>query len=210
MSCRRTACLLLAAASVLVCAGAHADERRFLERPPTVEEFLAFLDAGGRASEGGTRGIRIKTPSGEVVEAAPDAPARIEAGYTTIPAAPEAQPAAAPDVGPNILAAPVNFALDSAEIPASFLPYLDSLAAALGRPESRGVRVLITGHTDSQGSADYNLALSMRRAASVERFLLGRGVRADQILCTGRGEAEPVEGLASDHSFNRRVEFQTL
>jgi outer membrane protein OmpA-like peptidoglycan-associated protein len=52
--------------------------------------------------------------------------------------------------------------------------------------------VTIVGHTDPAGPADYNRALSLRRAEAVKRFLNSRSVKTD-IAVEGRGEDEPID-----------------
>ncbi|MCL2644025.1 MAG: OmpA family protein [Betaproteobacteria bacterium] len=68
----------------------------------------------------------------------------------------------------------------------------------------------VGGHTDSTGSADYNLKLSDRRAASVVRYLTGKGVDAAQLKSKGYGSTRPlIAGANNDaaHAQNRRVEL---
>jgi outer membrane protein OmpA-like peptidoglycan-associated protein len=70
-------------------------------------------------------------------------------------------------------------------------------------------RVLVEGHTDSQGRADYNQQLSQRRAETVSAYLVGRGIAADRVTAQGFGSTRPIadnkstEGRAN----NRRVEI---
>ena len=54
-----------------------------------------------------------------------------------------------------------------------------------------GARVTATGHTDTSGPADYNMALSLRRANAVKDALVGNGVSPAAISVSGKGE----EGL---------------
>lgn len=69
-------------------------------------------------------------------------------------------------------------------------------------------RVRVEGHTDSTGSAEYNVALSQRRAAAVADALRARGVSAQQIAMAGRGERYPIatNTTAAGRQQNRRVE----
>jgi outer membrane protein OmpA-like peptidoglycan-associated protein len=71
-----------------------------------------------------------------------------------------------------------------------------------------GTEVLIVGHTDSVGSADYNMRLSYRRAESARQFLVGQGVPAARIRVEGRGMTEPVATNETEagRQQNRRVE----
>ncbi|MDR0672996.1 MAG: OmpA family protein [Zoogloeaceae bacterium] len=69
----------------------------------------------------------------------------------------------------------------------------------------------IGGHTDSIGSADYNLKLSERRAASVVRYLTGKGVDAARLRAKGYGASRPLvaetDGNDAARAQNRRVEL---
>ena len=70
-------------------------------------------------------------------------------------------------------------------------------------------KIVVEGHTDSQGSADQNQGLSDRRAQSVVTFLVSRGVPADKIRAEGLGPTRPVadNGTAEGRANNRRVEI---
>ena len=68
--------------------------------------------------------------------------------------------------------------------------------------------VLIVGHTDSVGTDSYNAALSARRAASAQSYLVTQGVTTSRLRSAGRGETEPIAPNATDEGRqkNRRVE----
>jgi outer membrane protein OmpA-like peptidoglycan-associated protein len=70
-------------------------------------------------------------------------------------------------------------------------------------------RIRIQGHTDSTGTAAHNEELSLRRAQAVRDVLMGRGVRQEQMIVEGVGEARPVADntSASGRARNRRVEL---
>ena len=70
-------------------------------------------------------------------------------------------------------------------------------------------RIRVEGYTDSVGSASSNEELSLRRADSVKRVLLGRGVTSGQITALGMGETSPVADnrTAAGRAENRRVEL---
>ena len=71
------------------------------------------------------------------------------------------------------------------------------------------IKVEIQGHTDSTGTAKWNATLSQRRAESVMKYLVSKGVPAAQLTAKGFGPTNPVasndtpEGRAK----NRRVDF---
>jgi len=68
----------------------------------------------------------------------------------------------------------------------------------------------VIGHTDSDGAADYNQALSERRAMSVATYLRSTGVAGQRLLAAGYGETSPVSSNASEagKQKNRRVEIR--
>ena len=70
-------------------------------------------------------------------------------------------------------------------------------------------RITATGHTDTSGSADYNLELSQRRAEAVASELVRQGVPATDIVTIGRGEEDLLVPTADGvrEARNRRVEI---
>ncbi len=101
----------------------------------------------------------------------------------------------------------INFALNSHEILEDSFDLLDHMAQLLkNHPEITTLHVI--GHTDAAGSADYNLKLSDKRAASVVEALRQRGI-TQNIDSKGKGKSEPVckEDTDECHEKNRRVEF---
>jgi OOP family OmpA-OmpF porin len=73
----------------------------------------------------------------------------------------------------------------------------------------QNARVTCTGHTDTAGPANYNMALSLRRANSVKDALVREGVPSGQIAVVGRGEesllVQTRDGVREPQ--NRRVEI---
>lgn len=78
--------------------------------------------------------------------------------------------------------------------------------------ENPKIRILITGHTDSQGSDEFNQRLSEGRSASVKAEMVKRGIDASRIETDGKGESEPVDTNATDEGrqHNRRVQITIL
>lgn len=72
--------------------------------------------------------------------------------------------------------------------------------------------VLIEGHTDSQGGANLNQALSQRRAEAVRQALIQDGVEGSRLRAVGLGKERPVadNGSAEGRARNRRVEIVVL
>lgn len=84
---------------------------------------------------------------------------------------------------------------------------LDAVAEALKNQSDH--KMVVEGHTDSQGSESENMVLSQKRAQTVRDYLVSRGVPTNIITSNGLGQSRPVadnrspEGRAN----NRRVEI---
>ena len=98
------------------------------------------------------------------------------------------------------------FGFDSDQLQPAARDNMRRFAASLQKYPN--TRTLIVGHTDSDGSAAYNLDLSDRRALSAASFIAAEGVDRARITTAGRGEAEPIATNATDagRQQNRRVE----
>jgi outer membrane protein OmpA-like peptidoglycan-associated protein len=72
-----------------------------------------------------------------------------------------------------------------------------------------GLNLAIEGHTDSTGTAEFNLNLSRQRADGVRQFLIMQGLSPDTITANGLGEADPIadNSTAAGRKQNRRVEI---
>jgi outer membrane protein OmpA-like peptidoglycan-associated protein len=69
---------------------------------------------------------------------------------------------------------------------------LDALAAHLLDEKDRIAHISVAGYTDRLGSDEYNQVLSQRRAETVAKYLVAKGVSDDLISAEGHGKAEPV------------------
>lgn len=100
----------------------------------------------------------------------------------------------------------LTFASDSANISPAIQSDLRQIAGSLVRYPDSTVQVI--GHTDSDGSAEYNLTLSERRASTVADEIQAGGVPYHRLSTFGRGEAQPVASnlTAEGKAMNRRVE----
>jgi hypothetical protein len=106
--------------------------------------------------------------------------------------------------------------------PGRFLVYFDTAQARLGAGAAQVVataaqeyqrtgaaQIEVSGHTDTVGSAESNLALSQRRAQAVADELIRLGVPATEIVTVGRGEEDLLVPTADgvNEPRNRRVEI---
>ena len=89
-------------------------------------------------------------------------------------------------------------------------PSLEELSDVL---KERPTWVLeISGHTDDVGNADKNMVLSKKRAESVKRFLISKGVTEAQLVIKFFGETAPIADnkTAEGRQKNRRVEMKIV
>ena len=75
-----------------------------------------------------------------------------------------------------------------------------------------GLRIEVSGHTDSDGSSALNQRLSEARAGSVTQYLTRSGVGGNRISSVGYGEANPVvpNDTSENKRRNRRIEFSVI
>ena len=109
-----------------------------------------------------------------------------------------------------VLTMPSNITFDtnSSTVKSEFHGVLGSVAEVLAEYDKTYID--IAGHTDSQGSENYNQSLSEQRAISVGNLLLGRGIADVRVVALGRGESQPVadNGSANGRAQNRRVDLK--
>ena len=105
----------------------------------------------------------------------------------------------------------IEFETNGDKILSQSEPTLEAIRKTLEEnPQIKQVR--IEGHTDSTGSAAYNMQLSRRRASSVKKWLVEHGVAASRLSAFGCGESGPRDSNDSDdgRQHNRRTEFRIL
>ena len=104
----------------------------------------------------------------------------------------------------------VYFDSSQATIQARSNTLLDQMAKVLiEHPEI--IKVIIEGHTDDRGAADFNRTLSQQRAAAVRDYLVKKGVPAERLETQGFGPDRPVQPntTSEGRAANRRVDFLT-
>ena len=101
----------------------------------------------------------------------------------------------------------ITFDTDQADVKPQFYETLNSVAIVL--QEFNQTLVDVVGHTDSDGSAEYNLDLSRQRAGSVARYLTSQQLDPNRFSVDGRGKSQPIASNAtpSGKARNRRVEI---
>jgi len=101
----------------------------------------------------------------------------------------------------------IYFDVNKADVKPAMRARLTEIARALGTAPNQ--RVLIEGHTDSDGSNEYNLQLSRLRSESVRSVLVAGGVSPDRLEAQGYGETQPIatNATSAGKAQNRRVEL---
>ncbi|MFN3387428.1 MAG: OmpA family protein [Allosphingosinicella sp.] len=122
---------------------------------------------------------------------------------------PPPPPAPVPPPPPPAQIAPfmVFFDWDKADITPQAAAILDNAAATY---QTTGqAQVMLAGHADRSGPADYNVGLSQRRATAVREYLAGRGVPEGVMTTEAFGESRPLVETADGvrEPQNRRVEI---
>ncbi|MGE0372600.1 MAG: OmpA family protein [Gammaproteobacteria bacterium] len=226
---RRFLLAAMASCSVLLAASTSmAQTVRIFEEAPSLEQLRSIMIPESRGSM--ARTIVMKRPDAGMTRPAAMQPAAIHADVqapvptpaVATPEPPVARPVAHPvaRIAPPVAKAPaaqeqvadagivgfrINFAFDSAAIPASAHAFIERIAELM-RAEPQ-VKLRIEGHTDAQGAAGYNQVLSERRALSVAEYLVNQlGIEPNRLVLIGKGMSEPV---AEDPYApqNRRVQF---
>jgi len=101
------------------------------------------------------------------------------------------------------------FTFASSVIPENIRARLDAVVNVLSN--DRGAAdIEIAGHTDAVGPAEYNQALSEKRAEAVKAYLVEHGIAADRISVVGYGESDPrdTNDTVEGRRRNRRVEIR--
>lgn len=134
--------------------------------------------------------------------------------------APIPQPTPAPSPSPTpepqkIVLEDVHFKFDKADLTPAAKEILQKNIDII--KEYADVDVVIEGHTSMIGSAKYNMALSVRRAKSVEKYLIDQGISPQRLTTIGYGktrpeyhEKNPKKRESRAARMNRRVHFRII
>lgn len=114
------------------------------------------------------------------------------------------------EVGTTVRLNKIFFDYNKITLREASFPELDKVVELLKL--NPAIQIEIRGHTDSDGSDEYNLQLSQGRASQVREYLLGQWITSDRVIATGYGEsmAEVSNDTEEGKQINRRVEFTVL
>jgi OmpA-OmpF porin, OOP family len=169
----------------------------------------------GKARTSDVRGFSLAKPGGSTTTAKPaqkptrqanTSPTRPKSSTKSAPAAfamSKSRPTASDEKRVDLL---LTFKLGSAELTPAAMAEARVFAQALKLPALSSRKFVIEGHTDAQGSREYNLDLSQRRARAVADYLASLGVSRDRFEVRGYGFDRPLPGRSAANPGNRRVE----
>ncbi|MEQ9422975.1 MAG: OmpA family protein [Cyclobacteriaceae bacterium] len=111
-------------------------------------------------------------------------------------------------IGKKVEMNEVNFEFGSFNLTSETKAYLDKIIILLKAIENMDLN--ISGHTDNIGDRSENLKLSMKRAESVNNYLVENGINPSRLGHTGFGDTKPISDNNNDtgRALNRRVEFE--
>lgn len=107
----------------------------------------------------------------------------------------------------------IGFVTGSARLNATAQGAVNALAGVMRHCTMDGaLRAEIGGHTDSTGSEEGNMALSLARAQAVREALLARGIAADALTAEGYGPSQPIADNATEEgrAANRRTAIRWI
>lgn len=191
----------------------------FAQGNPSTSQIIQSLKPSGNLLQGGTRGIRLVSPSTPAAPAAssaaadrPHATRTAARPGTPTPSVATGQPPATREAAPSV-SLNVDFPTNSAALTPQAMNTLDTLGHALSSQDLATYRFRIEGHTDTVGSPAYNQALSQRRAEAVAGYLEQKfGIPTTRLQAVGMGE----QGLLvmtppqTAEIRNRRVEIVNI
>ena len=113
-------------------------------------------------------------------------------------------------VGSNTVLNNIFFDFDKYELKDKSIVELNKVTNFMNtNPE---VKIRISGHTDNQGSPQYNKQLSLQRAKAVYNYLVSNKIDSARIEYIGYGEEKPAfpNDTEENRSKNRRIEFEII
>jgi outer membrane protein OmpA-like peptidoglycan-associated protein len=113
-------------------------------------------------------------------------------------------------VGSNTVLNNIFFDFDKYELKDKSIVELNKVADFMNK--NPDVKIRISGHTDNQGSPEYNKQLSLQRAKAVYNYLVSTKIDSTRIEYIGYGEEKPAypNDTEENMSKNRRIEFEII
>jgi len=114
------------------------------------------------------------------------------------------------EVGASVVLKNIYFEIGTTDLTEESNFELDKVVSFLNKNST--IVVEISGHTDDQGSNEYNLNLSQGRSESVVAYIASHGIAAERMVAKGYGEEQPrvSNDTWAGKAQNRRVEFKII
>lgn len=192
--------VLLLVVAMILAAGCAKKQTVRSEEPPAPAAPPAAAPAPAPAPP---EAIATETIKPEAPPAAPEGEA---AGPVTARAG-AAEAAAAVTEEKKSPFADIHFDFDKSFIRPDAKPILEQIAAWMKM--NPGAKLLIEGHCDERGTAEYNMALGERRAESARSYLVSLGVSRDRLSTVSFGKEKPLDPGHNEEAWakNRRAHF---
>ncbi|RJP87745.1 MAG: OmpA family protein [Desulfobacteraceae bacterium] len=112
---------------------------------------------------------------------------------------------------PKMVSITLEFEKNSAELTPKTQKSLSMVGQALRSDDLKQLSFTLEGYADASGTAEHNLALSQKRAASVKKFLVDNyNVNPENLKAVGKGEQEFLDQNNPYSPKNRRVRIVTV
>lgn len=178
-----------------------------LAAPGALLLLICCMDAAAEGYLLDSRDHFVRNSYGECWHTGSWTPAMRNAECDKVPSTPLAAPSRPEPVAPPAAAAPVAvrlgaqtlFDFDQAVIKPEGRVILDEKIVARMKQLPAGEVLTITGHADRIGSEAYNQKLSERRADAVRDYLVARGLSAERLSASGKGETVPDPAADTIH-----------
>lgn len=110
----------------------------------------------------------------------------------------------------NFVFQPVFFDFDESNIRPEHFEFLDGMIKVIKGHSD--LRVMVIGHTDSDGTDGYNVGLSKRRAEAIIQYFVSHGLKSDRLQFDFKGEKVPIDtnSTSQGKQRNRRVDFSFI
>lgn len=75
--------------------------------------------------------------------------------------------------------------------------------------QNANTKIIVEGHCDERGTAEYNMALGERRAQEAKQYLVNLGIDSSRIATISYGEERPADAQSTEEAWaqNRRAQF---
>ncbi|MGE0025184.1 MAG: OmpA family protein [Hyphomicrobium sp.] len=176
----------------------------FADDAPSVQEIIEALKPRK------TRGLSVKPTPAEIERAKTieDLKSKAQSGGLSDPERQQLAEAASDKPSLDFV---IYFDFGSAQISSRSRASLDALGAALQDDSLKGSSIMVAGHTDAKGGADFNRGLSERRAQAVREYLHAKfGIDEGTVTVVGYGAEQLKDKAAPYASVNRRVQIVNL